>query len=439
MTQIGKYEIVRRTGETSLGTTYEAFDPVMRRTVSIQAPGDDEESHPQAHKETSQIALQKGGESLGRLNHPNIQNIIATEEADGTIYLVLEHVNARPISQQASRQGLGPAEALPLLKMAGQALDHAHAHGVLHPGLTPAHLLVDDSGLLKLAGFEMSGLQGLSLQEVSQTDLDLLLSSLPYRAPEFLAGEAVDARADQHSLAVIALELLTGAKAMEENSPLMTMGAVLAGTLPDLRLLDGRMPAAVRRVFERAVAADPSARYDSCSAMFEALEAALRTADALARVTPAPVAKPSGSTGALAGGTGAARVTEQLAAARRKNTRRIQMIVAGVCVAAAALIVFILLQSKPIVSPPVQVTATPTPEPGPVLMDSTPARVQVHNVVDSALQKAGTAATAEKAGPDGTANAGAELQPPARATQAKKPKRPKATPELQMPEVTIGR
>jgi len=357
MIQIGKYEIVRRTGHTPLGTLYEAFDPVMRRTVSIQAP-EEENGIGTSGRQTCQLALQRGGESLGRLNHPNIRNIIATEEADGRLYLVMEHVHASTLSERIETESLPQIEILKFLKMAATALDHAHGHGVLHPGLTTAHLLVDETGLLKVAGFEMSGLQSPSERDVSQEEADLLLKSVPYRAPEFLTGESVGPRADQFSLAVIAFELLTGRMMFTGTSPIATMSQTLACSAPDLKIVEAKLPSAARRVFEKAFSADADGRYASCTAMLESLEAAhVRRPASATRVTDAPdysapvkpllhsspdQAKGAGDKEMLAGQP----LRDHLVQTTRRSVRRLQIVLVGVCAATILVIALLLVQSR---------------------------------------------------------------------------------------------
>jgi serine/threonine protein kinase len=346
MTQIGKYEIVRRTGHTPLGTIYEAFDPVMRRTVAIQAPEDESPAREPLRRQTSQLALQKGGEYLGRLHHPNIRNIIATEESDGALYLIMEHVNAVPVSESIPANGLPPNEALRLLKMAALALDHAHGQNVFHPGLTPAHLLLEDTGLLKVAGFEMSGLPGMAVETMTAAEIDVALQSTPYRAPEFLAGESADARADQFSLAAIAFELFTGRSAFSFDSPIATMAAILSGDAPDLTILDKQLRPAARRVFEKALASDPSLRYVSCTAMLEALEAALvRKAALPTRVSDSPYVPTPTETEAVKRATPSSLpISEQLTQAQQKHSHRMRWLLAGACLVTVVVVALILLQ-----------------------------------------------------------------------------------------------
>lgn len=352
MTQIGKYEIVRKTGQTPLGTMYLAFDPVMQRAVSIQSPENTSAVQEPEQRQTAQIALKRGGESLGRLNHPNIRNMLATEEADGRLYLVLEHVHARPLSERIIRGNLSPAEAISLLKMIAAALDHAHAHDVFHPGLTPSCLLVDDAGLLKVAGFEMSGLPVLPQEDATSGECRALLKSVAYRAPEFLAGESPGAPADQFAMATIAFELLTGHCAFDCASPLRTMSALLSGTTPDWSFVDTHFPPAVRSVLERALASESEQRYSSCTKMVDALETACHEQPAFpTRATPAPPSLTVGPESAKPQSEETEKpqpVLQRFVREKEQTNRRLTWILAAACLVAVAALVFTFLQLRPV-------------------------------------------------------------------------------------------
>ncbi len=278
MTQIGRYEIVRQTGQTPLGTIYEAIDSTTRRTVSIQATArsSGEFSLTQSRAQT---AVQESGESLGRLSHPNIRNLIAMEQSDGRLFLVMEHMEAKPLLQYATEQQASLEERVKLLKCAAEALDYAHQNGVFHPGLTPNHLLVNASGFLKIAGFEMPGFEAF-LETAGDAELEDLQNSVPYRSPEFLCGEARDGRADQFALAAIGYELFTGRRLYPSLSPIELMSAIVSGEKPDLSLLDSKTSVVFRRALERALAPDSGARYSACTALADAMRNALNRPEA---------------------------------------------------------------------------------------------------------------------------------------------------------------
>src|SRR5580698_5667211 len=116
MSQIGRYEIVRQTGNHGLGSLYQAFDPVMHRPVTIRiADGSTNQARQSILLDAKQLA---------HLDHPNIIKFLACEEDDGRTYLVMERFEGKPIEGR-----LSPKVVAKVLKSAALALDHAHARG----------------------------------------------------------------------------------------------------------------------------------------------------------------------------------------------------------------------------------------------------------------------------------------------------------------------
>jgi serine/threonine-protein kinase len=432
MTQIGKYEVVRKTGQTPLGTIYLAFDPEMQRAVSIQSPDNASAAQRPEQRQTAQIALKRGGESLGRLNHPNIRNMLASEEADGLFYLVLEHVLALPLSERIKRGDISPAEAISLLKMTAAALDHAHSQNVFHPGLSPSCLLVDDAGLLKVAGFEMSGLPILPEEDATGGSHRFLLKSVAYRAPEFLAGEPPSARTDQFAMAAIAFELLTGRCAFDYASPLETMSALLSGALPDWTSVSTHLPSEVRPVLERALASEPEQRYSSCAQMVNALEAAYnRQTESHTRVTPVPPFMPNIPERAKTPGGGTEKPQVKPIPVRSEREKKLNWILAAACLVAVAALIFTFLQFRPIhpkeQHPSAAVPSAEKHQPGTNRADN------IESVAQKAMEdtKSRLTRASQPAGPTQ-----AEVPKPKKPA-ARTPKTTKRAPDLSLPEIKV--
>jgi serine/threonine protein kinase len=273
--------------------------------------------------------------------------LLAVEQSDGRMFLILEHLDAVPVIEYASAQHLGHTDLLKILKIAAQALDHANSHGVSHPGLTPQHLLVDTHGVLKIAGFELPGLDALTFPSTSEAEREELENSIPYRAPEFLVGEYDISRMDQFALGAIAYELLTEKRLVESTSPISAMAGILLGRTADLALVETRCSAAARRVLERILAPDPALRYASCTLALDALESALVHRPASpTRVTDSPVlVSASFATGAPSvSPPSAPPFSERIVKERQGHSTRLRWIVAATVVTALAMAALILTQ-----------------------------------------------------------------------------------------------
>lgn len=208
---------------------------------------------------------------LAHLDHPNIIKFLACEEDDGRPYLVMERFDGKPISGRLSTEKL-----VKVLRGAALALDHAHSKGLIHRNLTPESLLLDDDGSLKITGFEIARPAQYLNSDQAGEDLDLLLESIHYMSPELVKGDALDARADQYSLGVIAWRALTGSLPFSAGSPI-TLLSNIAFEPAELR----GASRAVTKIFERVFSKTPGERFASASEFESAFEAALRQVDPL--------------------------------------------------------------------------------------------------------------------------------------------------------------
>src|SRR5271163_2479572 len=118
MSQIGRYEIVRQTGNHGLGSLYQAFDPVMHRPVTIRVA--ERSTSPGVSFDQARQAILFDAKQLAHLDHPNIIKFLACEEDDGRPYLVMERFEGKPINGQ-----LSPEILVQVMKSAALALDHA--------------------------------------------------------------------------------------------------------------------------------------------------------------------------------------------------------------------------------------------------------------------------------------------------------------------------
>jgi serine/threonine-protein kinase len=267
MSQIGRYEIVRQTGNHGLGSLYQAFDPVMHRQVTIRVA--ERSTNPGVSFDQARQAILFDAKQLAHLDHPNIIKFLACEEDDGRPYLVMECFEGKPIGGQ-----LSPEIVVKAMKSAALALDHAHSKGLIHRNLTPDSLLLDDDGDLKVTGFEIARPAQYLNSDQSGEDLNLLLDSIHYMSPELVKGDVLDARSDQYSLGVIAWRALTGSPPFHADSPI-TLLSNIAFEPPELR----GASSAVTKTFERVFAKSPADRFASSVEFASAFEHALSARD----------------------------------------------------------------------------------------------------------------------------------------------------------------
>jgi serine/threonine protein kinase len=288
MTQIGRYEVKRKTGSHGTAALYEAFDPVMNRPVTIRiTEGESDDSG--AGEESSGNAPFDPHQMAG-LDHPNIIRVLACEEDGARPYLVMEQFEGKPLSAVLSEQpNLDQNKVSQILKSAASALDHVHSKGLIHNHLTPDSIVLSEDGLMKVAGFEVACLPEHAYSE--HADREYPAEAIPYLPPEFLKGEKLDHRSDQFSLAAIAFYALTGTRPFQAASAVGLLRQVMFEK-PMLGKLRDKYSLTVVKVFETALSGTPAARHASCSEFAAALEAAITVKEAaatrLATEMPAP-------------------------------------------------------------------------------------------------------------------------------------------------------
>ena len=278
---------------------YEAFDPVMKRKVSIEAalvesPEGEMTVELSGGEEGVRRTIQRG-QNLGNLSHPNIVKVLACENSGPAPFLVFEHVEGSTLAEILAQRGKLPLnEALPLLREAAQGVDYANQKGFVHRNITPDNVLVgtgDQAGEVKIKGFEIAGAAYFLEPELFEIDPDLLMHSVHHMAPEFLLGDTLDGRADQFSFAVVAFQTLTGTHPFEGSTPMTLLGRIAFEGPSKLNLLTG-FPPAVRSALARALDPSPDKRFSGCTALCEALAGVAQKAPESKSFVPAPAPAP---------------------------------------------------------------------------------------------------------------------------------------------------
>jgi serine/threonine protein kinase len=209
---------------------------------------------------------------VARLRHPNIVALHDVGIEDGQLYLVMELVEGAPLYKvlrvvQAGRQQLTAAAVVEIGMQMADAL--AYAHGltdqagrsleIVHRDVSPQNILIDDTGVVKLADFGIAR----TTERVSQTATGVLKGKIPYVAPEQIRAEPYDHRADIYALGVVLFELTTGRLPYSAPSEAALLFKIVEGQ-PSLHLLDDRPPR-LAEVIRRCLAAAPEDRPDSAA------------------------------------------------------------------------------------------------------------------------------------------------------------------------------
>ncbi len=271
-THIGRYEVVGELGRGAMGVVYQAKDPQIDRLVAIKTIAlltDD----PQGEQEYRQRFFLEA-RAAGRLSHPGIVTIfdVGEEPETHSPYIVMEYVAGQPLSKFISSSSKIPARrALRYAQQLAEALDYAHAQGVVHRDMKPANILIGKDAHAKITDF---GIAKMNLANITHTGQ--VVGTPAYMSPEQLEGIAVDGRSDLFSLGVILYTMLTGHRPFQGNSAATVCYKVANRDPLPASAFDSTFPPDVDYVIARAMAKDPAARYQTGREMALDLHSILR-------------------------------------------------------------------------------------------------------------------------------------------------------------------
>ncbi len=229
--QVGNYEIIHLLGKGGMGEVYLARDSRLSRKVALKILPRELAGDPVLVER-----LWREAQTASALNHPNILTIYEFGRQGETHYMASEFIEGRQLREYVGR--LSTPEALQYARQIGQALDAAHAVGVVHRDIKPENIMVRADGYLKVLDFGLAKLVSLQLgngkslyERLSAGGLNsvpgLLIGTVNYMSPEQVRGQAVDLRTDVWSWGVVLYEMLTGRRPFEGETPGDSLAAIL--------------------------------------------------------------------------------------------------------------------------------------------------------------------------------------------------------------------
>ena len=312
--RLGHYDVTALIGEGGMGEVYRARDTKLDRDVALKVL-------PQAFTEDPDrlARFQREAKVLASLNHPNICTVHDTGEYDGRPFIVMEVVQGKTLQQQLTTGPLPPRRVIDLGMQLADALDAAHAEGVIHRDIKPANVVINDRGHTKLLDFGLAKLRpdadvqtGLddqfeapTIDAVELTKPRSAIGTVAYMSPEQARGERLDKRTDLFSLGAVLYEMVTGQRAFSGQSTAVVFDAILnRAPMPPARFAPG-MPARLAEIINNALEKDPELRYQSAADLLADLKRAKRDLDS-GKSTVASTASLSAAGHAPSGESGAA-------------------------------------------------------------------------------------------------------------------------------------
>ncbi len=265
----GKYKLTAVVGQGGMGEVYEAFDTSKDRKVALKILREQF-----SHDEQFRARFQRESHAVAILQEPHVIPIHDYGEIDGKLFIDMRLVRGRDLHELLREGPLEPARAVSIIAQVADALDAAHAEGLVHRDIKPQNILVTPNDFAYLVDFGIAETRG----ETRLTKTGTAIGSFAYMAPERFEDRPTTSAVDVYSLAGVLHEALTGSTPFVVSGFEQLIGAHLSAPPPRPSMVNPRVPAALDAVIARGMAKEPDDRYGSAGALARAAKRALSAA-----------------------------------------------------------------------------------------------------------------------------------------------------------------
>ncbi|UOF89204.1 Stk1 family PASTA domain-containing Ser/Thr kinase [Fodinisporobacter ferrooxydans] len=262
-----RYEVEERLGGGGMAVVYRGVDTLLNRNVSIkvlrsQFAGDEEFVY----------RFRREAQAAASLSHPNIVNIYDVGTDDEDHFIVMEYIDGCTLKEKIESLGaLQAEEAVRIAKQICDALEHAHAHNIVHRDIKPHNILISKDGRVKVTDFGIA--RAITSDTITHNDSSVL-GSVHYFSPEQARGGLADVKSDLYSLGVVLYEMVTGQVPFSGDTPVSIALKHLQESFVEPRMIKPSIPQSVENIILRALLKDPLQRYQSARELYRDLDRA---------------------------------------------------------------------------------------------------------------------------------------------------------------------